>query len=442
MIRDFGVMLAIGAAALFVAALVVVPSVLAWRDARRPRFGVTGRRVRIERAVGWLAGLARGKAAVTVVLILVVTVGGFGIYAQQHTTIQSDPERFVAQDSPVLRDLRRVREVAQSSGDFGVMIEADDIMRPEVLAWMHRFETQEMRAHRKTLFRSSSIASIVATVTNSEPTPQDVEPILSVAPPAISRTFLSADHKRAHMIFAIGPVSLQEYKGLITSMRADMRGALRPPSGVHVVMSGLTVVGIEAVDALSANRWQMAGVALIAVLFWLLIAFWRRPLRAVLALVPVLAALGLAWSVVFLLGVEVNSLTALSSPLVIAVGTEFSVLVMERYLEERRRGTPPDEAINTAALRIGRAFTASGLATAAGFGVLAFSGFPLLSNFGTVVALNVLVVLLSSLVLFPPLLRTADRWLIDKPTATRAAALRTALEPTRPVANPASHQPH
>jgi len=107
--------------------------------------------------------------------------------------------------------------------------------------------------------------------------------------------------------------------------------------------------------------------------------------------------------------VQVSVLGALSSPIVIAIATEFSVLVMERYGEERRRGHGPDEAMTIASHRIGRAFTTSGLTTAGGFAVLALSGFPLLSSFGLIVAVSVLAALLCALVMLPPLLVWSER---------------------------------
>jgi predicted RND superfamily exporter protein len=77
---------------------------------------------------------------------------------------------------------------------------------------------------------------------------------------------------------------------------------------------------------------------------------------------------------------------------------------MSRYFEERENGKSPREALGTASLRIGRAITASGLTVIGGFGVLAFSNFPLLENFGKVTALNISLSLLSALVVLPPLL--------------------------------------
>jgi predicted RND superfamily exporter protein len=98
-----------------------------------------------------------------------------------------------------------------------------------------------------------------------------------------------------------------------------------------------------------------------------------------------------------------------SGPLVIAACTEFTSLILLRYVEERRRGYEPREAIRVAQSRTGRAFVVSGLTAIAGVAVLSFSSLPLLSDFGRLVALNVAIALLSALVVLPPMLVWADK---------------------------------
>jgi hypothetical protein len=403
MIRDFGSMLAVGIVILFLAGIIIPTSLLFWRDRHREPSPVAApsNRLEVERLVRALTSSADRR------LVPVVAVGVafvfIGLLADQRISVQTDPERFVPQDSQVLRDLYRIRDTAGSSSQLGIMVEADDVTRPDVLTWMADFEERQREQHPAELLRSDSIASMVTRVTGAPPTPQDVEAILAIAPDAISDTFVSEDGSQAHIIFAIGPISLQERKELLAEMQAD----LDAPPGVTATPAGLAVIGIEAVDALSANRSLMTYAALGAVLVWLLISY-RNLVKTVLPLMPILIAVGGSSAAIYLLGIELNPLTAVSGPLIIATCTEFSVLIMARYFEERERGQSPREAMSTASTRIGRAITASGLTTIAGFGVLAFSGFPLLETFGIVTALNVGIALLSTLIVLPPLLVWAD----------------------------------
>ena len=105
-------------------------------------------------------------------------------------------------------------------------------------------------------------------------------------------------------------------------------------------------------------------------------------------MVPVLIASGLATIAIYLLGIELSPMTAVGGPLVVATCTEFTSLILLRYLEERRRGLEPREAIDVTAARTGRAFIVSAMTAIAGVAVISFSSLPLLSNFGLFVALE------------------------------------------------------
>jgi uncharacterized protein len=165
---------------------------------------------------------------------------------------------------------------------------------------------------------------------------------------------------------------------------------------------------------------------------WLVLRYRSLP-RALLAMVPVLLAVGLSSVIVAIAGLTLSPLTTVSGPLVIASCTEFSVLLLSRYLEERQRGLAPQEATDQASARTGRAFFTSALTTIFGFGVLVFSALPLLSDFGIIVTMNVAVALLSALVVMPPLLVWADtRGLIGIQPATEESRTRSVVLADRP----------
>jgi predicted RND superfamily exporter protein len=208
----------------------------------------------------------------------------------------------------------------------------------------------------------------------------------------------------ANITFALrGNLTLEEQKTLTASILADAQ----PPAGVTVAPAGIAVVGTASVDALSSNRDLMSFVAIGAISLALLVAF-RSPVKAIVPLLPVVLALGASSSLLYVSGMQYSPLTSISGPLIIAMATEFNILLMSRYFEERALGLPPRDAMAKASLRIGRAIAASGLTVMGGFAVLAFSNFPLLDNFGRVTALNIGISLISTLVLLPPLLVWAD----------------------------------
>ena len=182
----------------------------------------------------------------------------------------------------------------------------------------------------------------------------------------------------------------------------------QPPSGVRATPSGLAVVGVGLLDNLKANRALLTYLAILFVFLFLTVRL-RSAVRALLSLVPVLVAVGAASLFAWILQLKLSPMTAVAGPLVVAACTEFTSLILLRFVEERRRGFTPREAVTITASHTGRAFIVSALTAVAGVAVIATSSLPLLRDFGAVVALNVAVALLSALIVLPPLLVWADR---------------------------------
>jgi uncharacterized membrane protein YdfJ with MMPL/SSD domain len=135
----------------------------------------------------------------------------------------------------------------------------------------------------------------------------------------------------------------------------------------------------------------------------------RSLIRALLSLVPVLVAVGAVSLIGVAFHLKLSPVTAVAGPLVVAVCTEFTSLMLLRFVEERVRGLSPREAMDATSRRTGRAFMVSGMTAIAGVATLGLSSMPLLSDFGVIVAINISVALLSALVVLPPILVWADQ---------------------------------
>jgi len=144
------------------------------------------------------------------------------------------------------------------------------------------------------------------------------------------------------------------------------------------------------------------------VFVFLLIRLWSA-IRALLSLVPVMIATGLASLIAYAFNLKLSPMTAVGGPLIVALCTEFTSLILLRFVEERGRGLAPRAAMDVTASRTGRAFIVSAMTATTGVAVIALSSLPLLRDFGIVVGLNTLIALTSALVILPPLLVWADK---------------------------------
>jgi predicted RND superfamily exporter protein len=144
--------------------------------------------------------------------------------------------------------------------------------------------------------------------------------------------------------------------------------------------------------------------------FAVLLLVYRRFSNAIFVIIPVGAVI--AWSSLdmYLIGIPLNPLTAVLGVIIIGICTEFMVLLMGRYEEEKKRGLSPQEAMATAISKIGRAIVTTALTTLGGFGVLIASNFVLVRDFGIATVVGVFLCLVITITVMPGLIVWFDQW--------------------------------
>ena len=118
-------------------------------------------------------------------------------------------------------------------------------------------------------------------------------------------------------------------------------------------------------------------------------------------LAPIVLATGWSALVVFALRIPLNPMSVTLGALVIAISTEFSVLLSERHRQERWLGHSTVQALRRAYRHTGAAVAASGVTAIAGFGVLILSDIAMLRDFGLVTLVDLSVSLLGVLIALP-----------------------------------------
>lgn len=428
MIRDFGLLLAVGIAVICLCSIVVPLAALGIREFRSPTTGRDFTHERLARLVVWLGSLPRKLAVPLAVGSVIVFVGG--VLVEDQLRIQSDPEEWANQDTQVIRDIDTLKRETGSSAELGVFLEADDVFSDETAAFVTGFANEKLAERPEDLLTSSSIVTTVAFLlevpgtTVLPPTGEDVRRAYEVAPPDIQRSLVNPEGGALNLVFRTGAGSLEHRAVYTNDIRDELEsgvtaGGVAVPEGVRATPSGLAVVGVGLLENIESNRILLTYLA-VAFVFAFLAIRLRSVVRGLLSMVPVLIATGAASLVAWVLDLQLSPMTAVGGPLVVALCTEFTSLILLRFIEERQRGHSPKEAADVAAARTGRAFIVSALTGIAGVAVIATSSLPVLRDFGMVVAMNVSVALLSALVFLPPMLI----WAEDRGWVTRGMAAR------------------
>ncbi|HZW41504.1 MAG TPA: MMPL family transporter, partial [Agromyces sp.] len=384
-------------------------AILGIREFKSPTQGRDFRAGPLGRLVVWLGSISARAA----VLFAVASVGIFvaGAIVENKLTLQTDPVQWVNQDSQTNADIHQVERQAGGSSELGVYATADDVFTDEFATFAHQFTRKTLKEYPEKLLTGSSVETAIGDIVNDVPGGSDLAPrgedvknAYDVAPSDVKASTVAEDGKAFNILFRTGPGSLEARAPVVRGIR----DTTHPPEGIRATPSGLAVVGVGLLDNLEANRIELTYLAILFVFLFLAVRL-RSVIRSLLSLVPVLIAVGISSLVAWAFSIELSPMTAVGGPLVIAACTEFTSLILLRYVEERRRGYEPREAIDVAASRTGRAFVVSALTAIAGVAVLSFSSLPLLRDFGRIVALNVAIALLSALVVLPPMLVWADR---------------------------------
>ena len=184
---------------------------------------------------------------------------------------------------------------------------------------------------------------------------------------------------------------------------------MQAPPGTTVTITGHSVVFTEVIGALTGGRIEMTYIGLFLVLAGLLVVY-RDWLKALVPIIPMFMVTGWSGLVMSSLNLVYTPMIATLGALIIGIGCEYSILMMERYFEERDEGASPLEAIHKTSASIGAALIASGATVVFGFAALIASPFSLISDFGMVTVIDILLVLVATFVMFPPLIIVLDSW--------------------------------
>ncbi len=273
-----------------------------------------------------------------------------GILVEGRTKIESDPIKWIDQNSDVVADVERLENETGFGTTLGVVVKANNVFEQEVDRLTRRSRSTPKRATRSCRRRARhhdgqdhrrSGATVIP------PTEEDIVGLGGICP---TRTTARTCARRGGSDREPGqpPAGAGQPRG---ASRARRRTQGRPrfpyqaldPAADSILLEGLPAgqdryghpggprdgrhrPAREPLVEPGRAHLPRAGLAGL----WLVLRF-RSFSRALLALVPVFLAVGASSLIVALLGIQLSPLTTVSGPLVIASCTEFSVLIFGRY---------------------------------------------------------------------------------------------------------------
>jgi len=186
----------------------------------------------------------------------------------------------------------------------------------------------------------------------------------------------------------------------VERLAEDIRS--RDPNG-FVGVAGSALTRQAGLDATGSALSRSLPVAVLGCLM-LTVIFMRSIRFGLVSILPIILVSVWLYAFMVLVGFSLNFVTATIAAISIGTGADFSVHFTMRFREEFVQGVSVEKALEGTAVHTGGALLASAVSSIAGFSVLIFAPVPMVSSFGILTVVMVLLAIFISLFVLPSLL--------------------------------------
>ena len=202
--------------------------------------------------------------------------------------------------------------------------------------------------------------------------------------------------------------SLLKFERPIKGIRKVIRLLQSQYPEVKVGVTGSPALEYDEVAAAQRDSGLMTAISLLGVALLVVVTFRSvaRPLMGLLALV-----MGVCWAFGFAavtIG-HLNMLSMVLAPMLIGIGMDYGIHLLARYEEERGARHSIQQALEQALEGAGPGILHAALTTAVALFTLILTGIGVLQELGLITGCGLLLTLLSTFVVLPPLLMLWDK---------------------------------
>lgn len=326
-----------------------------------------------------------------------LTVASFH-YAQQ-IEMESETETFVDEHSRLYQEFDHLFLDRFATDSIVVLVEGDDVTRPEVLEAMERL-TDQME-DMKHVIGTQSIAKIVVdaeaqnTGVRQVPNHQQVKRLLESSNPDIVSAIMP---DKGHTIISIDIplyISNEELEELLPVTESAVTMADFPP-GIDTFITGSITLQSSIQGEMSKNMGQLLAISAVLMVVALFLVF--RHVKLPLLPLPIVF-LGIIWTfgMMGLLHVPLTMVSMAAFPILIGLGIDYAIQFHNRIEEEFMRGDSAAEAVIETITHTAPAVLVALIITGAGFCSLFTSSVPMIQDFGLLCLIGIIMCYLSAL---------------------------------------------
>ncbi len=412
-VRQFGVTSASSVLASMILSITLLPALLVRFDNinyinekkdKNSRKNPGNNRNSLESVFYNFINLSTNRSKIILGLVLLVVAGGVFAYPQVET--KQEMMDFWPQDLEAKNNLEFLEENVESPKVFYVIAKSDNIYTPESF--------RDISEYQRIMLENPNVNSVISPVSKVKMVngkiPKNQYRLNKALSNLINKDTLEVQDKSINptqikMNFYVDDIEGKESRVLIDEFKSNANMVI---PGKQVKVTGKQVLNRNVIENVTSGLTPMTVLSFTLGLIFLSLIFWSiRDSTILVGGVATSATLMVAGSM-YILKIPWNPLTITMSSIALGIGIDYGVHVFERYREEVNKGKDISEALSISVSKLSRPILASSLTTITGFGILIFSRFPVLSNFGWTTVLTIFFSLVSAFLILPILLFIFD----------------------------------
>ncbi len=345
------------------------------------------KKARLEQALEMVSGLTASRPFGILAVALVISA--VGLYVSPMIKLETNYNKYVPQNLPSIQKFRELEEVAGGQTIYTLVLETYGV--DSRILEKSKDLADYILSKEELIYRYDSVNSLLEAYNGLENVPEE----------QLNR-YVSGSSLAIH--FYSTADSYEEYKSTLSSLYEDLE--FYGWDGNYYV-TGQAVVSTELGSIMINSQTKMTLVAYAGVLAILLVIY-RSLRKAIVPLLAITSVIGVMNLVMFISGVKQTMVSIALNSIVLGLGIDFSIMITERYLEERQRVSAA-QAVRRAIEYTGKATTTSALAMIGGFGALMLSTFPVMRDFGFLALVSIALSLIAAFTVVPAFLMVTEK---------------------------------
>jgi len=353
-------------------------------------------------------------AVILVILALTIFIIGGIPYVKTVASL----EKMMPEDMEEIKYFNVLRDNFLGKDMIGIVIDVDmesqnergifSVKDKRVLEYIENLK--EQISEEDDVIETFAVTDILKKINNNKlPDEQEFDSLLKNKETAnLIRNYINDDFSTTYIIVNtdIGRDD-RRLSSLAEAIKKDIEDAGSPP-GISIRLAGVPLIQQELSKMIKSSMLNSLWSSILLV-FLITFLLYRSLVSSLLPLIVVFVSVAWLYGTMGYFNLGISTLAGGVAAIVIGVGIDYAIHLMNRYKYERKHGKKIEEAVEEAVVSTGTALFATAATTLAAFFAFLFGTMPEMGRFGTLMMIGISYSLFFTIIGLPAMLVAEEK---------------------------------